>query len=698
MVHSPEPKPDSKFYGAKTRAERTMKRKIRRAEGLVPFVFRSRKSEHTGNECPGRTRKYIFASALVLFLSISSASQSKVKQISSDREVRVEGELEIVYEDAHPSSRVLYFLNSNGRKLALQFHGDPPASLRAGMRVKAHGVQVGETLELNSGEISSLSGAPAVSGNPLGQHRVLVIMVNFQDKQTQPFSQSAAQSVLTSTSDYFREASYGQTWLTGDVYGWFTIPVSSTTCDTSAVATYAQQAAVAAGADLSAYDHLAYAFPENACTWAGRGSVGGAPSQAWLNGWFDLRTVAHELGHNYGLYHSRSMDCGAATIGSNCTTDEYGDTFDLMGAASSAHFNPYQKERLGWLNSGANPPVTTVSASGSYWIESFESGNLNPKGLKILKSTDPVTGLKTWYYIEHRAATGFDSFVGGNMNVLNGVIVRTGSEANPQDTYLLDMTPSTSSWYDPALMVGQSFTDTDAGVTITAITSDASGALVEITRAPQPCSRANPTVTVSPGQSPWVQSGATVSFDVSVRNNDGGGCNSSVFNWQGAVPSGWLVGFAMPSVTLAPGATATTTMQVTSAGGGADGFYNVNATATNGSAAAYLASGSATYALVSGLSVSASASQSTYMRSQAATVNATVRAGGVVQAGVPVTFTMTKANGTIVTSTVTTGSNGVAVFKYAFNRKKDPAGTYQVRAQASLNGVSGSGSVSFAVK
>jgi len=46
----------------------------------------------------------------------------------------------------------------------------------------------------------------------------------------------------------------------------------------------------------------------------------------------------------------------------------------------------------------------------------------------------------------------------------------------------------------------------------------------------------------------------------------------------------------------------------------------------------------------------------------------------------------------------TTGANGVAVFKYSFNRKKDPTGTYQVRAQASTNGVSGTGSVSFVVK
>ena len=655
-----------------------------------------------------RALQLVFLVSVLAVLAPTSIGQEQTRQAGkghgliesgSPKEVRLRGELEVVYEDSHPSGRLLYFLHTEGKKLSIHFAENPLTMLHSGMQVDVEGIQVGETLELNSGgSLSPASGAPAVSGNPMGQHRVLVIMVNFQDKQTQPFTQTQVQSVLSTTSDYFREASYNQTWLTGDVFGWYTIPVSYTTCDTASIATYAQQAAVAGGANLSAYDHYVYAFPQNACSWQGRASVGGSPANVWINEWFELGIVGHEIGHNYGLYHSRSMDCGATAIGSNCTVSEYGDTFDLMGAANSAHFNLYQKERLGWINSPTNAPITTVSSSGSYWIEAFESGNLNPKGLKILKSTDPVTGLKTWYYVEHRAATGFDSFVGGNINVLNGVIVRTGSEASGQQTYLLDMTPVTTSWYDPALTVAESFADVDAGVTVTTVSADANGAMVDITVAPQPCSRANPTVTLSPGQSPWVASGAMVSFDVSVRNNDQGGCTSSVFNWQAALPASWSAVFASPSMDVAPGATGTTTMQVSSASGAADGFYNISATATNSANVTYFGSASGTYSLVSALSVVAGATQVSYMRNQTATVNATVGAAGVTQPGVPVTFTMTKSNGAVVTSTVTTGSNGVAVFKYTFSRKKDPAGTYQLRAQASLNGVSGTGNTSFVVK
>ena len=645
----------------------------------------------------------ILSAAVLISLSfvVVPANQGKSSKgtisVGLGRSARAEGELEIVYEDASQQrGRLLYFLNTADKRFSLRFRDDPPATLKTGMHVAVDGVQFGETLELNSGSVTQVTGVPAVAANATGQHRVLVILVNFQDKQTQPFTPEQAQSVMfTTTSNFYQEASYGQTWLTGDVFGWYTIPVSSTTCDTSGIATYAQQAAVDAGANLSAYDHYVYAFPQNACTWQGRGSVGGTPSQAWINDWFELGIVGHELGHNFGLYHSRSMDCGAVSIGGTCTTDEYGDTLDIMGSANSAHFNLYQKERLGWINSGSNAPITTVTASGDYWVDAYESGDMLAKGLKILKSTDPVTGLKTWYYIEHRSALGFDDFLSGNGNVLSGVVVRTGSEANGQDTYLLDMTPGTSSWYDPALTVGQSFTDTAAGFTVSTVSADSSGAWVNISIATAPCTRANPTLTLSPSQSPWVSSGTAVSYNLSVRNNDGVTCGGSNFTLQAAAPTGWGASFGSSSLTIGPGSTSTTTMQVTSPVGTADGFYPINVSVGNGS---YSASSSVSYALVSALGFTVTSSQSSYTRTQTITVNATVKVAGSTVAGVPVTFTMTKANGTTMTSSATSGANGIAVFKYALNRKKDPTGAYQVRAQATMNSVSGSGSVSFTVK
>jgi hypothetical protein len=97
---------------------------------------------------------------------------------------------------------------------------------------------------------------------------------------------------------------------------------------------------------------------------------------------------------------------------------------------------------------------------------SYETDGSGANALKILKSTDPTTGNKTWYYVEYRQAIGFDSFLSRNSNVTKGIVIHTGSESSGNSSYLLDMTPAISSWSDAALDVGQSFSAADSGVTI----------------------------------------------------------------------------------------------------------------------------------------------------------------------------------------------------------------------------------------
>jgi M6 family metalloprotease-like protein len=310
----------------------------------------------------------------------------------------------------------------------------------------------------------------------------LVILVNFQDAPTnQPYTVAAAQNLVFGTvSNFFLENSYQQTWLTGDVVGWYTIPLSSTTCNLTSIASSAQTAASAAGINLSAYSHYVYAFPQNsACGFGGSSFIGGSPSQSWINGTngsgsLDVHVIDHELGHAFGLWHSHLLDCGpSATICSNGNIIEYGDIIDTMGApqTSSPHYNAFQKERLGWLNYGTSPSITTVTTGGTYAIGAYEVAGSNPNALKILKSIDPTTGAKTWYYIEAHQALGFDTFLTNDPteNETNGVLVHIGTDGDGNSGDLLDMTPGTPTyyfWLDPSLVVGQSFSDPTAGVTI----------------------------------------------------------------------------------------------------------------------------------------------------------------------------------------------------------------------------------------
>jgi len=632
------------------------------------------------------------------------ASLPPAVQASVEEEVEVEGELEILHEDRTDGSRYLYFLEAVASRLSLHFAADPPTHLQTGDRVRVRGVQVNQALALESGSSSVQSLAPALP-NTFGAQKTLVMLVNFSDKQTQPYTVTSAQSVLTTTSNFDWETSYGQTWLTGvvdlaqaaDVRGWYTIALSSTVCNYSTLASYAKQAATAAGINLSAYTRYVYAFPNNACTWWGLGTVGGNPSQAWINGSFTLKVVGHEMGHGFGLYHSRALDCGTTTLGPSCTTIEYGNPLDIMGNPSSGHFNAFQKERLGWLNYGASPPITTVSGDGTYWLDPYESLGLNPKALKILKATNLTTGKKTWYYVEYRRALGFDSFLSSNSNVLNGVVIHTGSESSGNSSDLLDMTPATSSWSDPALDVGLSFYDPDAGVTISATWAGSASAAVGVTFGGLACVQGSPTVALSPSQSQWVQAGSTVTYTVSVTNNDTAGCAASDFTLQATVPTGWMAAFAVSSRTLSPGGSASITLQVISPTTATDGFYTIGATAVNAAHATYTGSASGTYVIVSSLSIAVSTNKPSYTRNQSVSITAILTINGSPVSGASVNFAITKPNGSVVTGAATTGTSGSGVFKYRLKRQ-DPIGTYPVQAVGSSNGLSKGASTSFAVK
>lgn len=631
------------------------------------------------------------------------ASLPPAVQAYVEEEIDAEGELEILHEDRDPGSRYLYFLKVNEEeRFSLHFAAHPP-TLQTGTRVRVRGIRIERAIALESGS-TTIEGLAAIVPNSFGEQRTVVILVNFQDKPTeQPYTRDFARSVVFGTTNQFYvEASYQKTSLTGDVFGWYTIPMNSTVCDGWQLASDAKAAATAAGVNLSAYTRIVFAFPQNACGWWGTGTVGGNPSQAWINGTLVFQVVGHEMGHGFGLFHSRSIDCGSTTLGSNCTRDEYGDPLDTMGY-STGHYNAFQKERLGWLNYGTSPPITTVQADGTYSLEPYETVGSNPKALKILKATDPATGKKTWYYVELRQAIGFDSFVASNSNVLNGVVIHTGSELDANSSDLLDMTPSTAPMSDPALTVGKSFTDPDAGVTIGTTWASSTGASVSVTfggGVTQVCVPANPTVSVSPSQSQSVAAGTSVLYTMSVTNNDNADCTTSSFTLQASAPTGWSSGFASSTLALGPGAKGSTTLQVTSSASASDGAYSIGVTAGNSANASYAASGSVSYliAVAAPLTVTVSTNNSSYTRGQTVYMTAVVMDNGLPVNRAKVTFRVTKPNGTVITKSITTKTSGAAVYKLRL-ASQDPLGTYQIRADASLkNARFGTATVGFTVQ
>lgn len=632
-------------------------------------------------------------------------------------QIQLQGQIEIVRQDfRNGQGKYVYTLKqADGTRVPMHFVKNPPTHLLTGDKVTASGQQSSSGLILYSGGNVKNSGGggtgscTADSGQtcittpsiPLpytfGNQSTLLIAVNFQDNTLVSCDPVAAWSQFSSAANSFvAENSYGQTSITGTAVGCFTIPESITTCNTSNIATEAQNAATANGVSLANYTRYIYLFPlDNACEFAGASTVGGNPSQTWLNGTLSAHVIDHEMGHAFGLWHSHLLDCGTtAIICSNGTLQEYGDQMDVLGTVQSAYpdYNAFQKERLGWLNYGASPAIQTVTSSGTYTIYPYEVGGSGPNALKILQSTDATTGAKTWYYLESRQATGFDAFLttwpyASTQNLTTGVLFHLGTDGNGNSSALLNMAPAVPTYdFEMALPVGQDFQDSTAGVTFSPMAVSSSGATVQITLNGSSCTAANPTVVISPSQSQSVSSGTAVSFTVTVTDNDSSSCAPASFNLSGLMPSGWTGSLSTAALSLSPGKSGSASITVTSPVGTGDGSYSIVASATNSSATSYSGSGTAAYVInTAPLAVSLATNQSNYLPGQTVGVIVTMLYGTAPDAGAGVSVMVINPNGKKATLSGTTGSNGVAVLSYKLS-KGAQAGTYQAQYGTTLAG------------
>jgi len=379
-----------------------------------------------------------------------------------------------------------------------------------------------------------------------------------------------------SLDGFLREASYGQTWAAGDVFGPYTLTGTYTCSDvTGSITNDAMAAAVAGGANLQSYSRIVLAFPDIfGCGWAGFAPSGCSittslgtinASLAYLVTAFMttrdgiVALAAHEIGHDLGLLHSGIINTGTNTVLGPLTSpgteyDQNGDYWSVMGESVFGLYpSPQKAEVLRWMSPNSN--YQTVQTSGTYTLQPIE---VNPPGLQALK-VQRGTGNNEWLWLEYRQPIGnYDATL--SPQPFSGALIHyEDSSTALGHTYLPNFTPSDTSWNSPALAAGQTWTDPYTNLSISVVSATSSGLTVSINYTAVPCTHANPSVSISP-PNPTVNAGSTLKYTIAVTNNDASGCSGSTFVLGSTQPSNWSGAFTPASLALNPGQTSSVTL------------------------------------------------------------------------------------------------------------------------------------------
>ena len=343
---------------------------------------------------------------------------------------------------------------------------------------------------------TAISGAPAprapLSPWTTGLKKVLIIRVDFSDLSGDPVGWNDTSPPSNNTTDYtadyvqgvadsriapyYATSSYGLTTLSNTVTTKvYRMPQTAAAYATGGLNDQLHtDAETAAGADydLASYDRVVVLFsflgnlPGSLINYGGLAEVVG--KRVWLNGEFDFRVVAHELGHTYGLYHAGLwLVSDGNPISTTGTTIEYGDDFDTMGANYAndwnTDFSARNKNVLGWVSDTKVVPITTNGVYRVYasdWANSAAAANDPVLALTLVKDDG-----RTYWISVRRNFTSNDTMSHGAYVVwaLNSVGGGSGGGFSSQ---LLDLnTPGLSPFagvnsdYDAALEFGETFDD-----------------------------------------------------------------------------------------------------------------------------------------------------------------------------------------------------------------------------------------------
>ena len=241
-------------------------------------------------------------------------------------------------------------------------------------------------------------------------HRVAILAMQEAD-----LSADKALGEMDTMERFYDEVSRGIDTFRGSTFKKYSIEYDANDClydNTDNLSDALIEAFETDGFDPSEFDHIATVVPSGCGSdwsgaWAYIGGIwnDGTPVFATLSMYkddvYDPWYLAHELGHNLGMNHARSMECGSplyySTGGQGCSYREYGNYNDVMGNGEGVHFSGYYQRYLGWI--GARH-VVTAGRDGVFNLQPVDAGEC---GIQALRVPIPEES-SSYFYVEFRRA------------------------------------------------------------------------------------------------------------------------------------------------------------------------------------------------------------------------------------------------------------------------------------------------------
>jgi len=318
----------------------------------------------------------------------------------------------------------------------------------------------------------------------------LNLLCKFADIVTEPHPSSFYQTMFGNTypylEHYWKETTYGLIDISGtQTMDWVTLPhnhdyykpVGENEADYHLIK---EDCVVAAGGThiLDSYYGLnIFVNGTMFDNWAGRG--GGGTTWIDLGAESSIGTVAHEMGHAYGLPHS------SGRYGSN-----YDSPWDVMSNAHrgasygdynsiAQHTIAFHKQKLGAININAQWSNAKVDASGGELIHLSRLEESAVAGDYLIANIYSTDGTKH-YTVEARDKIGYDSPLPAKAVVIHEI------EDGPFGfrAYVLD-SDNNGNLSDAGVQwqVGETFTDSNNSISIEIDSSTATGYNIRITAA-----------------------------------------------------------------------------------------------------------------------------------------------------------------------------------------------------------------------